>query len=77
MTEIPIEERSGSEVREVSGRDAGDRPAAVRIADDSTRVSNPAFDVTPARLVTGIVTERGVVAPDELVSLFPERKHAA
>jgi methylthioribose-1-phosphate isomerase len=77
LAEIPIEERSGSEVREVSGRDAGDRPATVRIADDSTRVSNPAFDVTPARFVTGIVTERGVVAPDQLATLFPEQKRAA
>ena len=44
---------------------------------DDTPVANPAFDVTPARLVTGIVTERGVVAPGELGSLFPERRQAS
>jgi len=42
----------------------------VMLADDSTVVANPAFDVTPARLVTGIVTERGVARPAELATLF-------
>jgi methylthioribose-1-phosphate isomerase len=49
----------------------------VRIAGDATPVANPAFDVTPARLVTGIVTERGVAAPGDLAALFPERRRAA
>jgi methylthioribose-1-phosphate isomerase len=42
-------------------------------------VANPAFDVTPARLVTGIITERGVAAPNRegLLSLYPERRRAA
>jgi methylthioribose-1-phosphate isomerase len=44
---------------------------------DATAVANPAFDVTPARLVTGIVTERGVVEPARLIELFPERRRAA
>jgi methylthioribose-1-phosphate isomerase len=77
LSQIPIEERSGDEVREVAGLgDSGCR-ATVRIAADATPVGNPAFDVTPARLVTGIVTERGVVAPGELGSLFPEQRRAA
>jgi methylthioribose-1-phosphate isomerase len=74
---IPIEERAASEVREVAGLDPQRRRATVRVASDDTPVANPAFDVTPARLVTGIITERGVVAPGELGSLFPERRHAA
>jgi methylthioribose-1-phosphate isomerase len=57
-------------VRVVSGRDGSGRPAQVALADASTPVANPAFDVTPARLVTGIVTERGVVRPAELAQLF-------
>ena len=62
---IPIEERSGDEVRFVAGREVV--PAA-------SPVANPAFDVTPRRLVTGLVTERGVAAAsaDGLRVLFPE-----
>jgi len=77
LAQIPIEERSGDEVREVVGLTEGNVRATVRVADATTPVSNPAFDVTPARLVTGIVTERGVVAPGELGSLFPEQRRAA
>jgi methylthioribose-1-phosphate isomerase len=50
---------------------------SLRIVDQSTAVANPAFDVTPARLVTGIVTERGVAAPADLAALFPEHRRAA
>jgi methylthioribose-1-phosphate isomerase len=60
---IPIEERSGDEVRFVAGREVV--PAA-------SPVANPAFDVTPRRLVTGLVTERGVTTPEGLRVLFPE-----
>jgi len=74
---IPIEERAASEVREVAGLDPQRQRTTVRIAGDDTPVGNPAFDVTPARLVTGIITERGVVAPGGLGSLFPERRQAA
>ncbi|HEX5639105.1 MAG TPA: S-methyl-5-thioribose-1-phosphate isomerase [Burkholderiaceae bacterium] len=77
LAQIPIEERSGDEVREVVGLTEGNVRATVRVAGATTPVSNPAFDVTPARLVTGIVTERGVVAPGELGSLFPEQRRAA
>ncbi len=68
--EIPIEDRSGGEVRVVAGRDGDGRAVQLRIAADSTAVANPAFDVTPARLVTGIVTERGVATPAQLPALF-------
>jgi methylthioribose-1-phosphate isomerase len=77
LSQIPIEERSGDEVREVAGLGDGNVHTKVRVAGASTRVSNPAFDVTPARLVTGIVTERGVVAPGELGSLFHEQRRAS
>ena len=64
---VPIEERGGDEVRRVRGRDG-----EVAILDDAADVANPAFDVTPRRLVTGLITERGRCAPDELLALFPE-----
>jgi methylthioribose-1-phosphate isomerase len=70
LAEIPIEERSGAEVRLVRGLNDAGQPAAVRLVGDEVPVVNPAFDVTPARLVTGIVTERGVAAPAELAALF-------
>jgi methylthioribose-1-phosphate isomerase len=76
LAEIPIEERDASEVREVTGLDARQNRATVSIAGSDTPASNPAFDVTPARLVTGIITERGVVAPGALATLFPERRRA-
>jgi len=70
---IPIEERSGEEMRIVRGLDAQGRPAAVAIAPEATAVANPAFDVTPAALVTGLITEKGVFAAKEaaLLELFP------
>lgn len=70
LREIPIEDRDGDEVRLVAGRDAGGHAARLRIAAAATAVANPAFDVTPARLVTGIITERGICAPGQLASQF-------
>jgi len=70
-TSIPIEDRDGDEFRVVHGLDDGAR-AQVRIAPAEAAVANPAFDVTPARLITAIVTERGCAAPDRLADLFPE-----
>ena len=67
---IPIEDRAGDEVRHVTGRDAAGTPARVGLVGDETRVANPAFDVTPARLITGIVTERGIAAPAQLRALL-------
>ena len=61
VAEIVIEERGSDEVRFVSGwDDSAGRPAAVRICPEQTPAANFGFDVTPARLVTGIVTERGI-----------------
>jgi methylthioribose-1-phosphate isomerase len=65
MRQIPIEERSDDEVRIVRGLDLDGRPAEVAIASAATAVENPAFDVTPAALVTGLITERGVVRATE------------
>jgi methylthioribose-1-phosphate isomerase len=56
---IPIEERDGDELRVVQGVDAAGRPAAVRAIPAGEAVANPAFDVTPGRLIGAIVTERG------------------
>lgn len=66
---IPLEERSGDELRHVGGLDRQGVRAAVAIAQDTTAVANPAFDVTPARLIAGIVTERGLCVPGELRKL--------
>ena len=75
---IPIEERAEDEVLRISGKDDEGTVRQVRIAPDQTRAANPAFDVTPARLVTGLITERGVceASPQGLLSLFPERADA-
>ncbi|MGR0481334.1 MAG: S-methyl-5-thioribose-1-phosphate isomerase [Candidatus Electronema sp. V4] len=71
---IPIEERDEDEVLFVSGLTEDGQVRRVRIAPERTRAANPAFDVTPARLVTGLITERGVCAASRegLQSLFPE-----
>jgi methylthioribose-1-phosphate isomerase len=61
---IPIEERSAREVTHLAGRAGDGRVVEVQLVPDGTRAANPAFDVTPARLVTGLVTERGIVAAE-------------
>jgi methylthioribose-1-phosphate isomerase len=73
VKEIPIEERGADEVTMVYGRH-GDERISVRTVAEGSPVGNPAFDVTPARLVTGLITERGVCAASEegLAGLFPE-----
>jgi methylthioribose-1-phosphate isomerase len=73
LAQIPIEERAGDEVRVIRGLGADGRPGSIEIAAESTRVANPAFDVTPAALVTGILTERGLYAASEpaLAALRP------
>jgi methylthioribose-1-phosphate isomerase len=65
LTQIPIEERSAREVTHLHGRLAGGSVAEVQIAPQGTPAANPAFDVTPARLVSGLITERGLVRADE------------
>ncbi len=76
-SDVPIEERAGDEVSRLTGIDAGGDVASVRIVGENTAVANPAFDITPARLVTGIITERGIAAPADLAALFPEHRRAA
>ena len=75
IREIPIEQRGAEEVAEVSGRTKEGEIKSVRIVPDGSPVANYAFDVTPARLVTGLITERGVIAPERaaLAAAFPER----
>jgi methylthioribose-1-phosphate isomerase len=72
---IPIEQRGADEVSFVWGRDEDGKIGKVRISPDATRAANYAFDVTPARLVTGLITERGVCAASNagLRGLFQER----
>ena len=79
VKEIPIEERSGDEVSLVWGKDEDGRVRQVRISPAATPAGNPAFDVTPARLVTGLITERGVAeaSAQGLARLFPDRAKAA
>ena len=74
---VPIEERSVDEFSRLTGIAADGDVTSVRIVDQGTAVANPAFDITPARLVTGIITERGIAAPADLAALFPESRHAA
>ena len=59
---IPIETRSADEVLAITGRDSYGQTTTVAIAPAGTRAVNYAFDVTPARLVTGLITERGIAA---------------
>jgi len=75
LAEIPIEERAGDEVALVRGLGDDGAPGAVRVVPEGSPVANPAFDVTPARLVTGLITERGVcpASREGLLSLYPER----
>ncbi|MDR2550811.1 MAG: S-methyl-5-thioribose-1-phosphate isomerase [Desulfobulbus sp.] len=75
VAEIPIEERGAEEVLRVQGEDENKTVRTVAIAPAATPAVNPAFDVTPARLVTGLITERGVcpASRDGLRSLYPEQ----
>ena len=76
---IPIEERTAEEVAAISGRTADGRIETVRLVPEGSGVANYGFDVTPARLVTGLITERGVLAPsrEALAKAFAERAAAA
>ncbi len=79
VADIPIEERDGDEVATMTGRAADGRIETVRIIPEHSPVANYAFDVTPARLVTGLITERGVIAASHaaLRGAFPDRAGAA
>jgi methylthioribose-1-phosphate isomerase len=75
VRDIPIEERSEDEVLKMTGRLPGGALATVEIAAPGSHAANPGFDVTPARLVTGFITERGVcpATHEGLASLFSDR----
>ena len=74
LTQIPIEERTPAEVTTVTGCAPDGRILSVRLAPDETRAANPAFDVTPSRLVTALITERGVcgASASALATLYPD-----
>ena len=79
LAEIPIEQRGADELATMTGRTAQGGIATVRIVPDGSPVANYGFDVTPARLVTGLITERGVIAASRsaLAGAFPDRAGAA
>jgi methylthioribose-1-phosphate isomerase len=79
IAEIPIEQRSGDEQATMTGRTADGRIETVRVVPDGSAVANYGFDVTPARLVTGLITERGVISASRtaLAEAFAERAAAA
>lgn len=76
LKEIPIEERDQNEVKYVLGKSAAGKVEPVLICPETTPAANYGFDVTPARLVSGLITERGICAASEegILSLFPEYK---
>ena len=76
VAEIPIEERSPREVTHMKGLGPSGEIVEVEIAAPGSPAANPAFDVTPARLVTGLITERGVceASAEGLLSLYPEHR---
>ena len=73
---IPIEQRDGYEVTHVAGKNSAGKVESVQLTPDGVTACNYAFDVTPARLVTGLFTERGVCDASEagLLGLYPEQK---
>jgi len=77
LREIPIEQRDTEEVSHIPGMSDG-RRTVVRTTAANTPISNYAFDVTPARLVTGLITERGIcdASEDGLLGLFPEMRES-
>ncbi len=78
LTQIPIEQRDGREVSEVVGLAADGSITAVQVTPAGSPVANYAFDVTPSRFVSGLITERGVCAASKqgLLGLYPERAAA-
>jgi methylthioribose-1-phosphate isomerase len=71
-SDVPIELRDEEEIHFVDGLYEGNK-VSVRITPENSDAGNYAFDVTPARLVTGLITERGMCRPDDIPSLFPEK----
>ncbi len=77
--DIPIEERDARELTHITGRDPAGALVTVQLTPDGSPGLNVAFDVTPSRYVTGLITERGVCKPSRegLLSLYPERAREA
>ena len=75
VAEIPIEQRGPEEVTSMTGKTQDGRVVSVQVVPDGSAVANYGFDVTPARLVTGLITERGVLGANRaaLAKAFPER----
>ena len=74
VADIPIEDRGSREITHILGRTAAGEIGDVQVTPDGTNGGNPAFDVTPSRLVTGLITERGVSAASAqgLADMFPD-----
>ncbi len=79
LRQIPIEERDGREVRYVCGRTENGSAAEVLVCPESTPAKNYGFDVTPARLITRLICERGICEATEegILNLFPEQRRPA
>jgi methylthioribose-1-phosphate isomerase len=77
VAEIPIEQRSAREVTHMTGRTEAGAIETVEISAPGSAAANYGFDVTPARLVTGLITERGVAPAthEGLLALYPEHRH--
>jgi len=76
LREIPIEERNAVEVTHLQGKDSHGELCEIQLTPDESCAANPAFDVTPARLITGLITERGVCKANReaLLALYPEQR---
>ena len=74
MREIPIEQRDASEVAKISGKTMSGEISEIQITPEGSNAANYAFDVTPSRLVTGLITERGISDASSvgLKKLFPK-----
>jgi methylthioribose-1-phosphate isomerase len=79
VAEIPIEERNEREVTHIQGLTDDNAIGVVQVTPHGTPGGNPAFDVTPNHLVTGLITERGVctASPEGLAELFPDLAQVA
>ena len=75
VAEIPIEDRNPSEITHIQGVTSGGNIDTVRVTPEDTPAGNPAFDVTPNHLITGLITERGVspATAEGLATMFPEK----
>lgn len=74
-SDIPIENRSGDEIRWIEGISKKGRRTEVRITDEDMPVANPGFDITPGRLITGFITDQGIAEPDKIKELRQKMNH--